>query len=56
MWIIAVVGMMTKMVEVTLAVKYRSKGENGEYYGGPMHYIRKGSIKWHPWQDYMRLH
>ncbi|WP_141122043.1 alanine:cation symporter family protein, partial [Salmonella enterica] len=35
MWIIAVVGMMTKMVEVTLAVKYRSKGENGEYYGGP---------------------
>lgn len=49
MWIIAVVGMMTKMVEVTLAVKYRSKGENGEYYGGPMHYIKKGlNKKWHP--------
>ncbi len=45
MWIIAVVGMMTKMVEVTLAVKYRSKGENGEYYGGPMHYIKKGLNK-----------
>lgn len=57
MWIIAVVGMMTKMVEVTLAVKYRSKGENGEYYGGPMHYIKKGLNKnGIPWQDYMRLH
>ncbi|WP_348265827.1 alanine:cation symporter family protein, partial [Salmonella enterica] len=40
MWIIAVVGMMTKMVEVTLAGKYRTKGENGEYYEGPMHYIK----------------
>lgn len=57
MWIIAVVGMMTKMVEVTLAVKYRSKGENGEYYGGPMHYIKKGLNKnGIPLQDYMRLH
>lgn len=57
MWIIAVVGMMTKMVEVTLAVKYRSKGENGEYYGGPMHYIKKGlNKKWHPLAGYMRLH
>lgn len=49
MWVIALVGMMTKMVEVTLAVKYRSKGDNGEYYGGPMHYIKKGLNKrWHP--------
>jgi AGCS family alanine or glycine:cation symporter len=40
MWIIAVVGMVTKMAEVTLAVKYRKKGENGEYYGGPMYYMK----------------
>lgn len=42
MWIIALVGMMTKMAEVTLSVAYRKKGANGEYYGGPMHYIRDG--------------
>lgn len=49
MWVIAVVGMMTKMVEVTLAVRYRTKGANGEYYGGPMHYIKNGlSRRWHP--------
>lgn len=40
MWLIAVVGMVTKMAEVTLAVKYREKGENGEYYGGPMYYMK----------------
>lgn len=49
MWVIAIVGMMTKMVEVTLAVRFRTKGENGEYYGGPMHYIKRGlSSKWGP--------
>ena len=42
MWIIALVGMMTKMAEVTLSVAYRKKGENGEFYGGPMHYIKEG--------------
>ena len=42
MWIIAIVGMMTKMAEVTLAVKYRKKSESGEYYGGPMHYMKDG--------------
>ena len=35
MWVIALVGMMTKMAEVTLSVAYRKKGENGEFYGGP---------------------
>ena len=42
MWVIALVGMMTKMAEVSLSVAYRKKGANGEYYGGPMHYIREG--------------
>ncbi len=42
MWVIALVGMMTKMAEVSLSVAYRKKGANSEYYGGPMHYIREG--------------
>lgn len=42
MWVISIVGMMTKMAEVTLAVAYRKKGENGEYFGGPMHYMKQG--------------
>lgn len=42
MWIIAAVGMMIKMAEVTLAVAYRKKSGSGEYYGGPMHYMSKG--------------
>ena len=40
MWLIAIVGMLTKMAEVTLSVNYRKKGEDGEYYGGPMHYMK----------------
>lgn len=40
MWVIAILGMLTKMAEVALSVKYRKKGENGEYYGGPMHYMK----------------
>ena len=41
MWIIAAVGMMIKMAEVTLAVAYRKKSGSGEYFGGPMHYMSK---------------
>ncbi len=39
MWLIAIVGMLTKMAEVSLSVKYR-KIVDGEYYGGPMHYMK----------------
>ncbi|GAA0180195.1 amino acid carrier protein [Clostridium sediminicola] len=47
MWVISLFGMVTKMTEVTLAVHYRKKGENGDYYGGPMHYIKDGlGSKW----------
>ena len=42
MWVIAAVGMMIKMTEVTLAVAYRKKSDAGEYFGGPMHYMSKG--------------
>lgn len=41
MWIVALFSMATKMVEVSLAVKYHEKDENGNYVGGPMYYIRK---------------
>ena len=42
MWLIALVGMMTKMAEVTLSVAYRKKTVDGEYFGGPMHYMKDG--------------
>ena len=47
MWITALFGMMTKMAEVALSIKYRKKGDDGEYYGGPMYYIKNGlGHKW----------
>ena len=42
MWLISLFGMATKYTEVFLAVKYRQKNEDGEWYGGPMYYISKG--------------
>lgn len=42
MWIAALLGMLIKTVEVTLAVYYRSKDESGGYYGGPTYYMQKG--------------
>ncbi len=45
MWITALVGMMTKMVEVTLAVHYRDKRPDGSTYGGPTYYLEKGWAK-----------
>ena len=43
LWIAAFLGMMLKMVEVTLGVYYREKDENGEIYGGKRIRKRKGS-------------
>ncbi len=42
MWVAALVGMVIKMAEVTLAVYYRSKDENGDPFGGPTYYMEKG--------------
>lgn len=42
MWVSAVLGMMTKRTEIFLAVRYREKGSDGQYYGGPMQYMEKG--------------
>lgn len=49
-WMIvsACLGMCTKFVEVTLAVHYREKNDNGDWVGGPMYYIKNGLGKnWH---------
>lgn len=42
MWVLALLGMMTKTVEITLAVHYRRTDKEGNLSGGPMHYIKKG--------------
>ncbi|MEL7610029.1 MAG: alanine/glycine:cation symporter family protein [Bacillota bacterium] len=39
MLVSALFGMMTKFVEVTLAVRYRTRNGRGERVGGPMYYI-----------------
>ncbi len=35
-------GMSSKFVECTLGVRYREVDENGNTYGGPMYYLKKG--------------
>ena len=48
MWICALIGMATKFAEATLAVRFRQRGDNGEYIGGPMYIIQNGLHKrWH---------
>lgn len=50
-WLIlaGILGMSTKLVECTLAVKYRSYHEDGTVAGGPMYYLNRGLAKrgWH---------
>ena len=53
MWISAFLGMCTKFSEVTLAVYYRERNEQGDLVGGPMYYIKNGlSRHWH-WLAYL---
>lgn len=48
MWVCAIFGMLTKMAEATLAVRYRTQ-TGGEYLGGPMYIIRNALPKrWYP--------
>lgn len=42
MWLIAMLGMATAMVESTLAQVYKVKDEDGQYRGGPAYYMEKG--------------
>lgn len=41
-WLWAVFGMTIKTAEVSLACYFRSKDEEGNYYGGPTYYMEKG--------------
>jgi AGCS family alanine or glycine:cation symporter len=41
MWVLALMGMMTKTAEVTIGVHYREFSADGVVRGGPMYYIRK---------------
>ena len=49
MWISALVGMCTKFAEVTLAVRYRERNDQGDWVGGPMYYIKNGLGKGFGW-------
>ena len=42
MWLLAILGMMSKTAEITLAVHYRDVEPGGRTHGGPMYYIQKG--------------
>ncbi len=49
MWICALLGMITKFAEAVLCVRYRVKGNDGAYMGGPMYIVRQGmGRKWQP--------
>lgn len=41
MWVLAFFGMMTKVVEITIAVHYRDIDAKDQVQGGPMYYIRR---------------
>ncbi|MBQ1958968.1 MAG: sodium:alanine symporter family protein [Firmicutes bacterium] len=42
LWLAALLGMVIKFSEVTLAVKYRERDSKGDWVGGPMYYIKNG--------------
>ena len=49
MWICALLGMAIKFAEAVLSVRYRIKGKDGTYIGGPMYIVRQGmGRKWQP--------
>ncbi|MDG1996872.1 MAG: sodium:alanine symporter family protein [Emcibacteraceae bacterium] len=45
MWMTALCGMATKYAEALMAIKYRTRGEDGLLIGGPMYYIKIGLAK-----------
>ncbi|GGI68967.1 alanine/glycine:cation symporter family protein [Shewanella gelidii] len=47
MWLIAMLGMATAMIEATLAQVFKIKDEEGQYRGGPAYYMEKGlGLRW----------
>ena len=53
MWVSALLGMCTKFVEVTLAVRFRERNAQGDWVGGPMYYIKNGLGKKWMWLAYI---
>lgn len=49
MWLCAVLDMILKCAEATLAVHYRRHGKDGQYYGGTMYMIEDGLGKSYRW-------
>ena len=46
-WLTGIFGMSTKYAEALLAVKYRVKGSDDRWYGGPMYALERGlHMKW----------
>lgn len=42
LWVAAFFGMIIKFCEVTLAIRFRKRGKDGEWLGGPMYYMTEG--------------
>ncbi len=42
MWVSALFGMVTKLAEAALAIRYRDKNPDGSFSGGPMYMIERG--------------
>lgn len=49
MWVCALLGMVLKFAEATLAVHFRLLGEDGQWLGGPMYIISRGMGKKWTW-------
>lgn len=49
MWVTALLGMALAFAEGALAIRFREKGPDGEWRGGPMTYIRRGLGKSWVW-------
>lgn len=48
-WVSALLGMMTKLAEATLAVRFRKRETDGSFSGGPMYVIESGLGKRWKW-------
>ena len=53
MWVCALMGMVTKLAEVTLAIHFRVKDKSGRHTGGPMFMIERGLPKRFTWLAYL---
>ena len=49
LWLAALLGMVIKYAEATLAVEYRERNADGDWVGGPMYYIQNGMGKNWKW-------